>query len=355
MVEAGRFTHYAFDHARDIILVIAHDTGRIVDANKAAELAYQHSREELCAMRIFDLRVDPVSSVSAQMKVAGTAGILFETVHRRRDGSTFPVEVNSHMATEGLLFSVIRDISERKRNELERAELLETTQHALAVREEFLAIASHELRTPITSIDLKLQVLLRALDDDRPREQWVREATSALREVRRLGELVGALLDARAGNETVTIDPTELDLASVIAEVVDRFRMRAAQVKSLLELDVTEIRGRWDRFRIDQILSNLLSNALKYGAGQPITIHARAEGDTVHIEVRDRGIGVSADDAERIFQRFQRAVPAHYGGFGLGLYIARKAVDAHGGTIRVASSLGHGANFIVTLPLRYTK
>src|ERR1041385_8240501 len=139
-------------HVRDIILVIDLGTGRIVDANRAAELAYLYSLAELRELTIQDLRIDPPAEVVGQMKKADTSGILFEALHRRRDGTTFPVEISSKGQTIGeqrLLFSIVRDITERKRFEAERERLLETTQAALAIREDFLWVAAHELRTPL--------------------------------------------------------------------------------------------------------------------------------------------------------------------------------------------------------------
>ena len=115
-------------------------------------------------------------------------------------------------------------------------------------------------------------------------------------------------------------------------------------------LHASEIRGLWDRMRIDQIVSNLISNALKYGAGRPVSISVWADVKDAHIEVRDRGIGIATDDARRIFDRFERAVPTGYGGLGLGLYIAQQAAEAHRGTISVTSAPGLGSTFRVTLP-----
>jgi signal transduction histidine kinase len=110
--------------------------------------------------------------------------------------------------------------------------------------------------------------------------------------------------------------------------------------------------GMWDRTRIDSVITNLLSNAAKFGRGLPISICARREGDRACLEVSDQGIGIPAHEQARIFRKFERAVPErHYGGFGLGLWIARQAVEAHGGTIQVASAKDEGSTFTVCLPL----
>jgi signal transduction histidine kinase len=111
--------------------------------------------------------------------------------------------------------------------------------------------------------------------------------------------------------------------------------------------------GRWDRFRIDQVLANLLSNAIKYGRGKPISVHVASTDDTARLSVRDEGIGIAGNDVTRIFGRFERAVSSrHYGGLGLGLYIAHEIVEAHGGCIVVDSAPSAGSTFTVLLPLR---
>jgi signal transduction histidine kinase len=110
--------------------------------------------------------------------------------------------------------------------------------------------------------------------------------------------------------------------------------------------------GGWDRSRVEQILNNILSNALKYGAGKPVTVEVAGDAERALVHVRDEGIGISPSDRARIFARFERAVPtAHYGGLGLGLYLANQMVSAHGGRLHVESSEGAGATFTVELPL----
>jgi signal transduction histidine kinase len=110
--------------------------------------------------------------------------------------------------------------------------------------------------------------------------------------------------------------------------------------------------GRWDRLRIEQVVENLLSNALKYGGAQPISVIVERNGEEARLTVRDRGIGIDAADQQRIFDRFERAVASQRaGGFGLGLWITKQIVDAHGGSIRVESTPGSGSAFLVELPL----
>ncbi|MBL0220937.1 MAG: PAS domain S-box protein [Myxococcales bacterium] len=345
-------TSYLFEHARDIILVIDADDGQILDANRAAEAAYGYTRAELLARKILDLRAEP-EGFADQMRLAGEAGIQFETLHRRRDGSPFAVEVSSRgdmMSGRRCLFSIIRDITERKRFEVEREELLIATQRALQLRDDFLMIASHELRAPVTNVSLQLQQLARQIDRGAPRAQLRVMSNAAFHETRRLTSLIDALLDAQQAKGQLALELGDVDLSELIRDVTERLRPRADQVGSEMVVDVPAIRGRWDRLRIDQVVTNLLLNALKYGRGRPVKVAAGEDGAVVRLEVCDQGIGVASEDVQRIWGKFERAVPAHYGGLGLGLFIARQIVEAHQGHVDVESVPGVGSTFRVILP-----
>jgi two-component system, LuxR family, sensor kinase FixL len=349
------------DHVQDIILVIDRDTGAIVEANLAAEAAYRYTRDELLALTIYDLRADdPRPSVSHQMAVADERGTMFEAIHRRRDGTTFPVEVSSRgEAIDGrrLLLSIIRDITERQRLYAERDQLLRTTQAALATRDEFLAVASHELRTPVAITDLQLQHARRAIGRGESTDKLVAIIERARSQTHRLSMLVQRLLDASRVDSGIDVQYSDLDLAEVVRVAVERMRVQIDASGSELVVDVPSIAGRWDQLRLEQVLVNVIANALKYGDGKPIAITARMP-DAVHVEldITDHGIGLAAGDSDRIFDKFERAVPAaNYGGLGLGLYIARQIVEAHRGRIEAHSAApSRGSVFRITLPLRET-
>jgi len=346
-------TSYLFEHARDLILVIDADTGAIIDANEAAVAAYGYARDELLARSIFDLRVEAPPGVEHQMRVANVEGILFETVHRRADGTTFPVEVSSRgqlVAGRGALFSIIRDITERKRFEAEREELLAATQRALQLRDDFLMVASHELRAPVTNVSLQLQQLTRQMERGAPRAQLRVMGEAAFHETGRLTSLIDALLDAQQAKGQLALELGDVDLGELVHDVAERLRSRADQAGSEVVIEVPAIRGRWDRLRIDQVITNLLLNALKYGRGRPVRVAADEHGAHVRLEVSDQGIGVASVDVHRIWGKFERAVPAHYGGLGLGLFIARQIVEAHQGQVDVESVPGVGSTFRVMLP-----
>lgn len=343
-----------FEHARDILLVIDAATGRIIDANEAAELAYLYARDELLGITIFDLRAADPAPVTTQMQLANNEGILFQTLHQRHDGSKFPVEVNSRGHTihdQRVLLSVIRDITDRVRFEAEREALIATTRRALELREDFLMIASHELRSPVTNVSLQLQQLIRLLERADSGPRLVATADQALAEVARLSNLISTLLDAQQTAGPLVLARGPVDLFVVVHEVATMLRRRAALAGSAMTIDLPSMVGDWDRLRLEQVFTNLVVNAIKYGRGKPITISGWRDEDHAYVVVRDHGIGVSAADTPRIFEKFERAVPPDYGGLGLGLYITRQLVEAHGGTITVESVFGEGSTFRVALPL----
>lgn len=227
----------------------------------------------------------------------------------------------------------------------------------LRTRDAFLSIASHELKTPLTALQLQVDGLHRAFSRDQnvEPERVHRRLESVRRQTRRLTSLVDDLLDvSRLANGRLNLVGQQVDLRSLLSEVVARFETEAQRLSSpiALHFGAGNLEGHWDPTRLDQVLTNLISNALKYGAGHPIEIRAERQEDDVVFEVRDHGIGIAAADQQRIFSRFERAVPdRNFGGFGLGLWICRELVGAMGGSISVASSEGQGATFRVALPV----
>jgi signal transduction histidine kinase len=172
------------------------------------------------------------------------------------------------------------------------------------------------------------------------------------RQTRRLSLLVNELLDVsrmRLGRLELRYEP--LDLAEVAREAAGHVEADVARGGSRLAYDLAPAPGRYDRLRVEQVVGNLLVNAGKFGEGKPVALRVRPEGEFAVLEVSDQGIGIAAEHQARVFERFQRAVPAqHFGGLGLGLYVARQIVEAHGGSIEVTSAAGAGATFTVRLP-----
>jgi signal transduction histidine kinase len=269
--------------------------------------------------------------------------------------------------------AVVRTIARQCAQALERAALLHRAesaraeavrlaheaQDAVRVRDDFLSIASHELNTPLTP--LKLQIaMLRGRKPEALAESLPKTLAIVDRQIDRLTKLVSTLLDvSRITAGRLALEPEMLDLAEVIRDVSDRFAPEASRCGSELRVRAEPgARGSFDRMRIEQIVTNVITNAIKYGSGKPIdvSLEVKSDGACARITVRDRGIGVPDEMRDRIFGRFERAVSSrHFGGFGLGLWIARQLVDASGGTIAldaVKDGEGAGSTFVVELPLR---
>jgi signal transduction histidine kinase len=255
--------------------------------------------------------------------------------------------------------TAVEDFAHRCAFAIENARLYEEAQAAVRARDEFLSVASHELRTPLTPLRIQLQRLIgtrlrppmQNVTPERLREILQRSE----RHVQRLGALIDNLLDvSRITSGRLSIDPEQLELTELVTDVVGRFREEVAHTGSTVTLHCEgEVSGRWDRLRIEQVVTNLLTNAVKYGQGKPIAVHVIAGEERAMIEVHDHGIGIPKDKQEHIFDRFERAVPSRaYGGLGLGLFITRQILDAHGGSIRVESEPEQGAIFVVDLPLQ---
>jgi signal transduction histidine kinase len=227
----------------------------------------------------------------------------------------------------------------------------------LRLREEFLSIASHELKTPLTALQLQTQMLRRFLQRGQPgvsQEMGTRVFDSVDRQVKRLSRLTNDLLDvSRIASGRFQLECEEVDLGQLVLDVTDRFAEELEAVGCTLTLDLQhDVVGRWDRHRLDQVIANIIGNALKYGRGRPVTISVRREQTTAIFEVADEGVGIAEDDLVRIFDRFERVeTTERAGGLGLGLYIAREIVEAHGGRIRVESRQQLGSRFTAEFPM----
>ncbi len=244
---------------------------------------------------------------------------------------------------------LFRTLASRVGLALENARLYRRASDALAARDEFLSIAAHEIRGPVTSLHLAAQELKDSGTDAAARLKLLQIID---REDRRLARFVDELLDVgrvRAGG--LHFDLATVDLGEVVRETLARLAPEITRSRSSLSVTIAATaRGRWDRLRLEQVVVNLLSNAIKFGLGRPIELAVTGSGTVATLMVRDHGIGIAEDRQERIFEPFERAVSSRqYGGLGLGLYIVRRIVEGLGGTVTVQSQADAGATFIVEL------
>jgi signal transduction histidine kinase len=252
-------------------------------------------------------------------------------------------------------------VANRKQEEL--VQQLRHTQRelerAVQMRDDFMSMVSHELRTPLNTLYLETQ--LRQLHVAKGNlESFAADRLPAMierdqRQIRNMVRLIDDMLDVtRMRRDALSIQPKPVDLAALARAVLEGLRQQAEAAGSVIALEAPrELRGVWDEFRIEQVLTNLLTNALRYGRGKPVEMVLAQVDGTARIAVRDQGIGIAPEDQERIFEQFERTDDSrkHASGLGLGLYITRKIVCLHNGRIDVESTPGEGALFRVELPL----
>jgi PAS domain S-box-containing protein len=240
---------------------------------------------------------------------------------------------------------IVTDLSERKRQQEAEA--------AVRMRDEFLAIASHELRTPLSTLVLRLGLLERhAVSGDLNQVQA--SVDRAKDQTERMRRLVDRLLDvSQLASGKLKLELEQGDLGEVVKEAVERFSEVASNAKCEVRLSVASgIKTQLDKFRLDEAIGNVISNAIKYGGGKPIDIELKSKANKATLAVQDRGIGIPEEDLSRIFGRFERtSISRNYGGLGLGLYIAKQVIEQHDGSIRAENRPGGGARIVIELPL----
>jgi signal transduction histidine kinase len=270
--------------------------------------------------------------------------------------SLFPVRAESQSSKKIIgIGAAVLEITEQR--------LLEKRlKDAIRMRDEFVSIASHELKTPLTAINLHATLLQRECNRPNPIGCTTKQINSfvdmTLNQISRIVRLVDDMLDvARIRTGNLTLNKDVINLCDTITETVYRHTpdLKASGYSFPLIDLAGPARGCWDRLRMEQVTSNLLNNAIKYGRGKPIHIRLECSEERVHFSIKDHGPGIPEDHLEKIFDRFERGLSAKkIAGLGLGLFITKQIVELHGGRIWVESELGHGSTFHVEIP-RYVK
>ncbi|CAI8785469.1 MULTISPECIES: hybrid sensor histidine kinase/response regulator [Pseudomonas] len=231
-------------------------------------------------------------------------------------------------------------------------------EQAVRMRDDFMSIVAHEVRTPLNGLILETQLRKMHLARDNAAAFTLDKMHAMVdrdeRQIKSLIRLIEDMLDvSRIRTGKLSIRPTHFDLAALVRGLLQNFAPQIEAAEASVSLEAEQpVLGDWDEFRIEQVISNLLTNALRYGAKSPITVKVYSENREARVEVRDHGIGISEENQQRIFQQFERVSANHVvAGLGLGLFISEQIVTAHGGTITVESRIGEGALFRVCLPL----
>ncbi|MEO8177900.1 MAG: ATP-binding protein [Deltaproteobacteria bacterium] len=315
------------------------------DVSDAQLRASSHSEEHLAVMRSLHIRSFMSVPLQARGRILGSIS-LATGKSKRRYGATD--------------LAVATDLARRCSLAVDNARLYAQAQRAISARDQFLAIASHELKTPLTALQLQLYTLERKAGDiarDAGARKWLDSKLAVLRRQSvRLERLVDELLDVTAlARGRLSVAPESLDLAELAQAVIGEFERSGELEHSRCSIELRAERpllGCWDRHYLQQMLTYLLDNALKFAPGKAVVVELQRRGDAIRLSVSDRGCGIPLEHQARIFDRFERAVPERqYGGLGLGLWLVRGIVEAMGGRISVDSVPDQGATFIVALPL----
>lgn len=244
-----------------------------------------------------------------------------------------------------------------RRRQFQVKNLLIAQLEATNMRDEFISIASHELKTPLTSLKLQTQMTKKVFSRSElpPVEKVQKQLDYTLNQIERLTKLVDDMLDvSRVTTGKLKLQRSNLNLSVLLEDLVERFSPQFEAAHCKVDQFITpNIVGQWDAYKIEQVLNNLFSNAIRYSPNRPIHVGLIKLNDKAILNVKDEGPGIDPKNVERIFERFERA-SNNESGLGLGLYITHQIIELHKGSIRVESKLGEGANFIIELPLLHS-
>jgi two-component system sensor kinase FixL len=342
--------------------VLVHEKGVILNANAALLKMLGYSREELIGADALSLIHPDERPLIREIIERAEEMTPYETRGYTKNHQSLYVEVRGKSIIydkQAVRLVTIQEIGDRKQAERERVLAL-TMAENVRVRDDFISIASHELKTPLTSLQLQTDLIEQDLKSENLNSLWANNLQEALnlfrRQIMRLTELVDSMLDvSRISSGRFVLHREPLDLGNIIHEVIGSLQkpMPGITINSPITVKVegsAYLNG--DKHRLEQVIENLVINAKKYGEGKPICIHVFSNQEEIFITIQDQGLGIGSEFIPRIFDRFERGLSArNITGFGLGLYIVKQIVEAHGGAVSVESELGKGSRFTVRLPI----
>jgi signal transduction histidine kinase len=257
----------------------------------------------------------------------------------------------------------VEALEQARREQEALLQQLQSTQseleQAVRMRDDFMSIVAHEVRTPLNGLILETQLRKMHLARDNAAAFTLDKMHAMVdrdeRQIKSLIRLIEDMLDvSRIRTGKLSIRPNRFDLVQLVSNLLQNFAQQIEAAETEVSFTACEpVEGHWDEFRIEQVVSNLLTNALRYGGRSPIQVRVYREGDEARIEVQDHGIGISEENQKRIFQQFERvSAKTVVAGLGLGLFISEQIVAAHGGSIVVESQINEGALFRVCLPIQ---
>ncbi len=325
------------DNVPDAIFV-ADATGRYRDVNPAAAALLGYTRDELLQKTVMDISVDSPVAAEAYDRMLREGTWRGEHELRHKDGTIVPTEAQATAIvspTGTVYLSVVRDISVRRAAE--------------RMQQDFIAMVAHDLKNPLTTLKGNAQLMQRRNSFSE------RGMATIVAQANRLERLIDDLRDvARLDARVIALARAPVDLAMLVRHRAEEAQTQTHLHEMRVETPDTPIVGDWDSDRLEQVMDNLLMNAIKYAPnGGEIRVRVEDRGTDAYVSIHDRGIGVPPDVRERLFERFYRAaggIAADKKGLGLGLYISKALIEAHGGQIGVVSSPGEGSTFFFTLP-----
>ena len=343
--------------------------GEVIYWNSQAEKIFGRIKKEALGLLISEIIIPPKfrnlhEKGLHHFLTTGEGPILnkrIEVQALRKSGIEFPVELTVTPVERSGTFTFtafVRDISERKKIEEDKKIEAMRLQDALKSRDEFVSICSHELKTPVTAMKLHFEMAKRLIEkgDEKvfSEESATRRVEMAINQLDRMARLINDMLDVtNISLGKLEINFQLVDLRKIIEEVIESFKEQFDSAGIILTFDTSLLTAMvmGDQYRLEQVISNLITNAIKYGEGKPVTVSLEQDKNSYLISVQDQGMGIDKEFPDKVFSKYERAaVPGDIKGLGLGLYITKQIIVNHKGYIEVKSVKGHGSTFIVSLP-----